>query len=138
MLVTKSEYLVILSNGEQRKIIAESVSEVCKELETESVKIVSIVKDHIVEQYNVPDKMLVTAAVNSLAAYECGCRAYPEIPVLVEAGDTLAITAVEVPGWKFIGWSKDEEILSKEKQALVTVPASNNGNVTYSALFVED
>lgn len=138
MLITKSEYVVALASGVQKRIVAESIKDVCSELETDD-QIVGIFRDRTVEQYEVPDNIMVSAVVDTLVAQECGCSVFPYNPISMSIGDTLVLSATEGSGWKFKEWKLGDETVSVEKQALVKVSSPDGaGVVTYSAVFIPD
>lgn len=136
MLVSKIEYSVVLADGTAKKVIAGSIPEVCDAMKG-GEEIVVITKDHVVDQYEVPDHFTVATDIMDTVAAECGCRVYPEKSVMLADGETLVLSAYEADGWDFVGWYNGEELVSQDRQALVTVlrPEEPTSMIIYEAKF---
>lgn len=128
MTITKSEYVLTLEDGTQKKVVSETM--ISALLSVLPKKAVSAVLDHTVEVFEAPDTVQVEFEVEK-AAYECGCRAYPSDLTELVPGSQLILSATEANGYNFLCWECNGSVVATTKQALVTVPVPEDDTSKY-------
>lgn len=132
--MNKYEYLVVTTDGQSHRVVADSIKGVLAAVDEEETPIVNIFRNVSISEGTVSEPATVSTKVLPAVAYTTGCRAFPILPVSTMQGKAVVLSAVEANGWKFSGWYKpDGKVISTELQATVLVEEA--GENVYEARF---
>jgi hypothetical protein len=132
--MNKYEYIVITTDGQSHRVIADSLKGVLAAVDEEETPIVNIFRNVPISEGTVSEPATVSTKVLPAVAYTTGCRAFPILPVSTMQGKAVVLSAVEANGWKFSGWyTPDGKVISTELQATVLVEEA--GENVYEARF---
>lgn len=132
--MNKYEYLVVTTDGQSHRVVADSIKGVLAAVDEEETPIVNIFRNVSISEGTVSEPATVSTKVLPAVAYTTGCRAFPILPVSTMQGKAVVLSAVEANGWKFSGWyTPDGKVISTELQATVLVEEA--GENVYEARF---
>ena len=130
----KYEYLVVTTDGQSHRIVADSIKGVLSAIDEEKTPIANIFRNVSISEGTVSQPATISAKVVPPVAYATGCRAFPVLPVATVQGKAVVLSAVVANGWKFSGWyTPDGKVISTEIQATVLVEEA--GETVFEARF---
>lgn len=130
----KYEYLVITTDGQSHRIVADSIKGVLAAVDEDKTPIANIFRNVSISEGTVSEPATISTKVIPPVAHATGCRAFPALPVNTMQGKAVVLSAVTANGWKFSGWyTPDGKIISVEAQASILV--ENAGETVYEARF---
>lgn len=130
----KYEYLVVTTDGQSHRIVADSIKGVLAAIDEEKTPIANIFRNVPISEGTVSQPATISTKVLPAVAYTTGCRAFPVLPVATVQGKAVVLSAVVANGWKFSGWyTPDGKVISTEIQATVLVEEA--GETVFEARF---
>lgn len=130
----KYEYLVVTTDGQSHRIVADSIKGVLAAIDEDETPIANIFRNVSISEGTVSAPATVSTNVLPTVAYATGCQAFPVLPVDTKQGQAVVLSAKAANGWKFSGWyTPDGKVISTEPQATVLV--ENAGENVYEARF---
>ena len=130
----KYEYLVVTTDGQSHRIVADSIKGVLAAVDEDKTPIANIFRNVSISEGTVSEPATISTKVIPPVAYATGCRAFPVLPVNTMQGKAVVLSAVTANGWKFSGWyTPDGKAISVEAQASILV--ENARETVYEARF---
>lgn len=130
----KYEYLVVTTDGQSHRIVADSIRGVLSAIDEDETPIANIFRNVPISEGTVSAPARVSAKVVPDVAFDTGCRAFPVLPVDTMQGKAITLCANTARGWKFSGWyTPDGKVISVDVQATILV--EDAGETVYEARF---